>query len=294
MDPAPPNPPDDDDEHPDVVNEQTMPPGDPFTPRATLALDHIPPINVEVGTGATHPPARTRSRPMELGGLRIIIIGWCFWLLGSWGVAVLSDTATPRARWMLLAAMLGLMLAYPAVRLSQGPNPDEPGRGALQVLLDWLAMITVFQAVLWSLHLIAAWPLVRGLWLNAAVLAWSLLAALIVGWARLFNIGAVRLLGMALCIALVLAEPLTLWVAGVYPGSAGWLLRVSPLQAVWEMSAPPGKHVSHDWRPHILLIALIAIAGWSALIGWRVIEWLLPRPARPEPELIDLSTQQTD
>ncbi|MEM1353518.1 MAG: hypothetical protein AAGH88_01400 [Planctomycetota bacterium] len=293
MDTPPPNPPPvEDDEHPDTVNDQAITPQDPFTPQATLALDHVPPINVEVGTGTTHPPSKPRALPMELGGLRIIIIGWCFWLLGSWGVAMLLDTGTPRARWMLLSALIGMMLGYPAVRLSQAPNPDEPGRGALQVLMDWLCMISIFQAVLWSLHFLAAWPIFRGLWLDAAVVAWSLLAALIVGWARLYHVGGVRLLAMALCIALLLAEPLALWLAGVYPGSDRWLLRISPLQAVWELSAPPTKAVPNPWAPHILLIGLIAMAGWGSLVGWRLIELALPVPVRPEPELVDLTAQE--
>lgn len=279
---------------PASVNAPAQPIDDPFAPQPTLALDHVPPINVEVGTGAHGEPAKLPPRPLEMGGLRIIIIGWCFWLLGSWGVAWFSDTAVPRARWMLLAGLLGMMLAYPAVRLSQSPNPDEPGRGAMQVLFDWLCLISVFQAVLWSLHLIAAWPLSRGLWLDAAVVSWTLLAALIVGWARLYASSVIRTLGMALCIALVVAEPLVLWLTGTRPGSEGWLLRVSPLQAVWELSSPPMRTIVHDWPPQILLIGLVAVSGWASLIGWRVLDALIARKLRPEPEVVDLAAQPPD
>ena len=76
----------------------------PFAPRSTLALDHVPPINVEVGSGAHGLPASARlPGPLEAGGLRIVIIAWCFWLLGSWGFSWLADTGLPRVRWMLLS-----------------------------------------------------------------------------------------------------------------------------------------------------------------------------------------------
>ena len=236
-------------------------------------------------TGATPPqleqapvrePTTARQRANDLGGLRVVIVMWCFWLLGAWAVAWLSDTSVPRVRWMLFAGSFGLMLVWPAYRLSEQVPPGELGRGALQALLDWLAMASVYQAVIWSLHLIAGWPMTRGLWLDAAVLAWSLLTALIVGAARLWPGGLARLVGMALCIALVFAEPVAIWLS-IVDGGAGWPMRISPVQALWELTGAPGEQAAAPWDVQIMQVGLVAVAGWLALGGWALVDRLIRR-----------------
>ena len=211
--------------------------------------------------------AARRREPSDPGWLRIVIVVWCFWLLGAWGAAWLSSSSVPRVRWMMFAGSFGLMLVWPAFRLSQQTRADEPGHGALQVLLDWLAMIGVYQAVIWSLHLIAAWPLVRGLWLDAAVMAWSLLTALIVATARRWPYGWARMVGMGLCIALVFAEPVALWLV-VISGGEGWAMHVSPIQAFWELTQPPSRGGIDPWDKRTMMIGFIAVLGWLSLWLW--------------------------
>ncbi|MBX2851800.1 MAG: hypothetical protein KTR15_08660 [Phycisphaeraceae bacterium] len=213
--------------------------------------------------------AARRRGPSDPGWLRVVIVVWCFWLLGAWGAAWLSDTSVPRVRWMMFAGSFGLMLAWPAFRLSQQVRSDEPGHGALQVLLDWLAMIGVYQAVIWSLHLLAAWPLIRGVWLDAAVMAWSLLTALIVAAARRWPYGWARTAAMALCIALVFAEPVVLWLV-VISGGEAWPMRVSPIQAFWELTKPPSRGTIQPWDKRTLMIAFVAVSGWLSLWLWWV------------------------
>ena len=240
----------------------------PFAPQSTLALDHVPPINVEVGSGAQGLPARRRPPgPLEAGGLRVVIIAWCFWLLGSWGAAWLADTGLPRVRWMLLSGVLGMMVVWPALRLSQAVHPREPGRGAFQIFLDWLAMIVVFQAVIWSLHLIAGWSLSRGYWLDSAIVSWTLLSALIVAWGRMSESGWVRTGAMALCLGVVLAEPV-LGVLGLYRDAVG--MRVSPLETLWALTNLPERAPLGVWQERIVVVGLAALLGWSVLAagGW--------------------------
>lgn len=215
--------------------------------------------------------AAHRREPADPGWLRIVIVVWCFWLLGAWAAAWLSDTSVPRVRWMMFAGSMGLMLVWPAFRLSQQVRSDEPGRGAVQVLLDWLAMIGVYQAVIWSLHLLAGWPLIRGIWLDAAVIAWSLLTALIVAAARRWPIGGARTIGMALCILLVFGEPVLLWLV-VMAGGEAWSMRVSPIHAFWELTQPPGRGTISPWDQRTLMIAVVAVMGWFALALWWVCE----------------------
>ena len=222
------------------------------------------------------------STQKDAGWLRLVVVVWCFWLLGAWAAAWLSDTSVPRTRWMLFAGSFGLMLAWPAFRLSEGQKTAERGAGvgaATPVLLDWLGMVLVYQAVIWSLHFMAMWPLSRGLWLDAAVLAWSLLTALIVAGARRWPGAVARCVGMLLCIALVFAEPIAIWLTTIN-GHDGWAMRISPIQALWQLTEPPTQGTPDGWGLTIINVALVAVAGWLVLGGWSLGERLLARRQR--------------
>lgn len=219
-----------------------------------------------------------RQRYDDASVLRLVIVLWCFWLLGAWAAAWASDTSVPRVRWMLFAGSFGLMLVWPAFRLSEKLRPGQVDKAVVPVLLDWLALLGVYQAVIWSLHLIAVWPLVRGLWLDAVVIAWSLLSALIVAVARLWPGAAVRWLGMLACIALVFAEPVAVW-AWVVSGNEGWSMRVSPIQALWELTASPGTDRVAPWDVRGMQVLLVGVAGWGALGLWLIGERINRRRA---------------
>ena len=229
--------------------------------------------------GPTQTGARPPAGALEVGGLRLVIVAWCFWLLGSWAMSWVAETSNalrmfqygtsaPVVRWMLLSGLLGMMVVWPAYRLSQPTHPREPGRGALQAFLDWLAMVLVFQAVIWSLQIIAGWTLARGLWLDAAVLAWTLLTALIVGWARTSGSGVVRTAAMAGCLAVVLAEPVLGWLQGGEPGEPGEAMRLSPLETVWTLTVLPENASVWPWGERIIVVAVAAGLGWGVLAGW--------------------------
>jgi hypothetical protein len=254
---------------PEPTDEQPEPIDTPIDP--TIDDDvHAEELAAAEAIHAVEDVAAARRRePTDPGWLRVVIVVWCFWLLGAWGAAWLSSSSVPRVRWMMFAGSFGLMLVWPAFRLSQQVRSDEPGHGALQVLLDWIAMIGVYQAVIWSLHLLAAWPLVRGIWLDAAVMAWSLLTALIVAAARRWPYGWARLAGMGLCIALVFGEPVLMWLA-VLNGGQPWSMRVSPIHTFWELTQPPSRGQISPWDQRTLMIALVAVMGWAALILWRI------------------------
>ncbi|MEM9415028.1 MAG: hypothetical protein AAGA29_06050 [Planctomycetota bacterium] len=255
----------------------------PFAPQPTLAIDHPPPINVEVGSGAHGLPVRPArvQGSLEAGGLRIVIIAWCFWLLGSWASSWLADTGLPRVRWMLFTGLLGMMLVWPALRLSQPVHAREPGRGAAQAFLDWLAMVLVFQAVIWSLRLIAGWTIARGYWLDAAFVSWTLLTAVVVGWGRSSPSGWVRTVAYVLCLGIVLAEPLSLVLFGV-PGAEA--MRVSPLQTFWALTHLPAHASLDPWDGRIIVVGVSAVLGWAVLAGWG---WLGRAPRAVEIDLED-------
>lgn len=263
---------------PDTPDAQPEPDAIDPTADDSVAAEELAAAEAVAAVEQEDAKARRRYQPSDPGMLRVVIVVWCFWLLGAWGAAWLSDTSVPRVRWMMFAGSFGLMLVWPAFRLSEQADPDKPGHGSLQVLLDWLAMVGVYQAVIWSLHLLAAWPMVRGIWLDAAVMAWSLLTALIVAAARRWPHGFARLVGMGLCIALVFAEPVAVWVV-VTGGGGPWPMVVSPIQALWELTQPPNQSTISPWDQRTLMIAIIAITGWMALGLWWVGERVALRHA---------------
>jgi len=230
----------------------------------------IAPPEVERTAEAQSTSPQAIAQPVHhAGGVRIVIVAWSFWLLGCWAISSLIDQGLPRIRWMLLTCVLGLMLAWPALRLSQRPDPKHPGTGAGQALLDWLAMILVFQAVLWSLHIIAHWPADRSLWLDGGIAAWTLLTALVVGWARTTPGWVTRIIAMILCIALALGWPMWQWITAPRPvGTTP--IGYSPLHMIWALTHRPDQAPTPPWDQQIIVVAFIAALGWLALgaIAW--------------------------
>lgn len=225
-------------------------------------------------------PRTLRSARASVRGL---ILGWCLWLLGSWGVTLAIDSSVPAGRWMVFSVMMGLMAIWPAFRLSQANEPQVPGRLRL-VLLDWLCMLAVFQTVVWPLRLLGAWSIRQACWLNGAVAAWSLLSGLLIAWGCGRSAGSGRTAAMVLCILLLVGEPAVMLLAGLgRPAGAGpgWTMRVSPVQTVWALTRPPSRFRLDPWTDHIKAAGLAAVAGWVVLGGAALIG-RIRRPDRPE------------
>jgi len=258
------------------VSEQTVEQAEAQAVEQTDASASVP-TPADQAPPAQNLPKQPSWHENEMGWLRVIIVAWCLWLMGSWVMALVADTSVPRVRWMLFAGSFGLMLVWPAFRLSERTRERGVGVATLAILLEWFALIGVYQAVIWSLNLIALWPFVRGIWLDAAVVAWSLLTALIVAAARAWPGAAARMIGMLLCIALVFAEPVLIWASVVFAGGQGWSMRVSPVQAFWELTQPAARSPIAPWDARTLSIALVAVAGWGALGLWALGESLVRR-----------------
>lgn len=235
---------------------------------------------------------RRLIRPLSPNGPGVqgVLLGWCLWLLGAWLMLLPSGTsAMPAAKWMIFTAMLGLMTVWPAVRLSQARLVDvmaEPNDTAksgdlrrwrlLTVLLEWVCLMLVFQAVLWPLRLAAAqehagqWTLEQGAWLDGAVAAWSLLTAAIVGWGCLQRGGGRRMAAMVLCMLLLFGEPIVMAIAVQVGGAgSGWSMRLSPFQTLWHLTAPLQKLALAPAAAQVISVAAAAVLAWAALLGWR-------------------------
>ncbi len=233
-----------------------------------------------------------------VGSVRGLVLVWTLWLLGCWGVTWMMDSIGPAVRWMIFAALLGLMVVWPALRLSEGGGGErrasngerrtengEQGsqltardsqlpvrRSQLearnsplgQTLLDWVSLMVVFQAVIWPLRLSGGWSMSQTWWLNGAVASWSLLTGLVVAWGVRFDKGGMRALAMVGCVALVVGEPLVGGVMGI-GGSTMW---VSPLELVWRLTEPPSRYTAGAWGERVGGAALAAAVGWVLLAVW--------------------------
>lgn len=221
-------------------------------------------------------------------GLRLLLLGWCLWLLGAWiALWIVGGWTVPALRSMVFAAVVGLMGLWPAVRLSQmtrryaalgaDGRPEagdvtarEWARACRDTLLDWVSLNLIFQVVLWPLQLAADWQTVQTIWLSITVASWSLITGLLIAWGRGTDHGGWRLLGMLFCVGLVVVEP-ALWCLGWMSGVAGMpMMRLSPIQALWALSGPgmapeQATAVVIGQAPQILSAAVAAVAGWAVL-----------------------------
>ncbi|MEM6854056.1 MAG: hypothetical protein AAF593_06565 [Planctomycetota bacterium] len=228
----------------------------------------------------------TRSAGAGGLGLRGLVLGWSLWLLGTWVVLwVVGGWTMPALRVMVLAALVGMMGVWPAVRLSQA----TPTRGHLHgndlsgsdwaracgwIGADWLALNLVLQAVIWPLQLAAKWTLGQAVWLVVATAGWSLMTGLIIAWGRGTNVASWRSWAMVACIGVVVLEPLLWWMGWMTGGPRVGVpeMRFSPLQAVWGVStAGTGAQAEAAIATHRFQIITVATAS---LVGW-VVLWAL-------------------
>ena len=64
-------------------------------------------------------PYRQRHNPYGYEpSSRELLLGWCLWLLCSWSLLGMGIDGTP-IRWMIFASAMGMMIIWPAYRLSQ-------------------------------------------------------------------------------------------------------------------------------------------------------------------------------
>ncbi len=183
---------------------------------------------------------------------------------------------------MVYACVLGLMLLWPVIRLSQeqtDPHGARP-RGGLTpgyIWLDWFCLALVLQSVIWPLHLTAGWSFPRTWWLNGTLCAWSLLAGFITALGCRSRQVVGRSLAMAGCVLLLVGEPLLLALAGDWLtqlAGGPWVYRLTPLRLINLLLNEPHAFVATRDGVQVALVAGAAAVGWIGLA-------LLRKPAAP-------------
>ncbi len=224
-----------------------------------------------------------------------LLLGWCFWLIASWAVTLHRQSVAVASTLMMpFAAVVGLIILWPMLRLSQWDAPaaslNPPARAGWRtrrgggfILFEWLCLNVVFQAVVWPLMLNARWTIAQTFWLDIAVAGWSLLAALIIAWGRLFESAGVRIFAMGLCVLTLLGEPLAMAVINLatQPGDGVlWQMKVSPIELIWRMTRPFGggatfaSTAAGQFGPQVAAVTAAAVLGW-------VMYTLRPKPTGP-------------
>lgn len=236
-------------------------------------------------------PAAGADRPFGVRSPRVndtappplprgLILLASLWLIGSWLVSIgaqrplqpSSASYTPGVRGMLLSVALGLVVAWPLLRLSRGVGP-QPLRS---VALDLAVLIALIQVVVWPLRLVTPWGLARTAAIDLALVAWTLvIAGVIAGFGGLGGRG--RTVGMVLCLALIGVIPLVNGVIPLSTTALAWLGGSDgvDLSAVAARSSPFSLvHAISSGGPQPIEpadLAALALAGSAALAIWGVV-----------------------
>ncbi|MCP4833169.1 MAG: hypothetical protein GY895_00250 [Phycisphaera sp.] len=109
------------------------------------------------------PTQQPEDRPVELP--RGLVFGASSWLAASWLVSLglrpplqpTSTAYTPAARMMVVAIMIGIVVAWPLLRLST-PRAHRP---LLSASLDTISLVSLTLLVIWPLRLVTTWSVDR-------------------------------------------------------------------------------------------------------------------------------------
>jgi len=208
-------------------------------------------------------PTQTSSHEVHRVSLRVVVLGWCLWLLGTWAGSLWIDSAQPATRWMLMGSVIGLMVIWPMARMSM--DADTRSSTGRLMFCEWLTLITIFQAVVWPLSVTARWEIEQTLWLDLAVVAWSLLTALLVATGVRSPWAAHRCLVALLCVLLLVGEPALLMLTSLDLNAAPdevWVMHISPIQTVWALAQTPIEWNSGPWRANVVIMGMGAIVAW--------------------------------
>jgi len=230
-----------------------------------------------------------------------VVLVWCLWMLAAWllwagdgwyhirRIFSRGDWAGPAVRWMAVAAMLGVCLLWPVVRLGQLhpldaqhlPTPlrgiprDRRIRQLVFAMRDWLGLSLVFMFVCWPLWYLGHWQRDQTAWIAAAIASWGLLIGMIVAVGRWSASPLARTAAMVVAVGVTFGEPLLVaGLAALRPDFQAWDFVLSPLQVTYAIGQSHGEGVqwsATEAAPQLYRIVCVASAGvlgWTALFTW--------------------------
>ena len=228
--------------------------------------------------------------PSRLVLPRGLIFMASIWLIGSWMIAIglrapvqpSSATYTPNVRLMVQCVVIGLMIGWPLLRLSQS-RPALPIR---QSILDLMVLVGLVQVVLWPLRLVTSWTPLRTAAIDATLSGWVILAGAVVTAALVTDRRGPRNLAMFACVSMVLLGPTVAWLGVLTGVNTMDLIELSPLMAVRTLGEGGGA------QPTPMQWKLIGVLGAADLAAWLALAltMLLLRSRLEEPTSDDAET----
>ena len=204
---------------------------------------------------------------------RGLILMASLWLVISWTAAIgfhtpieaSSASYTPGVRLMLISAAIGLMIAWPLLRLSQTPTPFP----LKQTVLDIVVLLALVQVVIWPLRLVTSWTAARTAALDMTLVSWAILAGAFVASAVGSSRRGPRNLAILGCVGVCLIGPVFALITMAVPPFKGPVLRllhVGPLLEVHMLGNGGGTPPEPaQWR-WIALVALTGLLAWGGLV----------------------------
>lgn len=224
------------------------------------------------------------------GEPRGLALAWSVYLmlvtLGSLGSALSlgrfePDVYRPAARILMALVMVGVVLLWPMLRLTQASAFRSPGSS---VVRDLVVVLLPAMTLVWPQVILADWPVEVVGALSALLVAWSLIAgSVLVVWCGARTESTVsRVTAMLVLVGLVLVWPLLLWRMGVLhlePATLGvtpgWMW--TPVSAVCEVlrdrgwSGRPARIAPEHWvwivRLLIVSVGVFGVSVWSGRRG---------------------------
>lgn len=195
---------------------------------------------------------------------RSLLLWWTLWLIVSFAMNLRLDGGTPVAgavtmQWTLEAALAGLMLAWPVLRLSQ----RTPAHPTFNTTGDLVALLGVLQMVIWPVGLTRIyWTADQTTALVVAFIVYGLVTGLVVDTAQ--RRGPVtRVLGMAVCVALFAGGTLAIGEETTLMG-----LLLAPPRAVWWLAGDASPHESRAALGAYGVVAAGCVFAWVGLAAW--------------------------
>jgi hypothetical protein len=222
-------------------------PGNPQK-RRRVSNDYPRLVNSRATTNRPNPP-----RGLVVGASAWIAVSWLLLMGSAHPLQPTSLSYTPAVRLMVQSMLALTIIAWPLVRLSSASRP----RPVLSALLDTIAILILWQIVLWPMRLITTWPVGRVLVVDAEAIASTLLVGGIVAWTSATARG--RTAGMIALLAWAIVIPAAAASRGV-----GTDVLHGPFVRSWtEAGLGPSELTPHAW---------IAPAGTGllALMVWAV------------------------
>ncbi len=260
------------------------------------ALPEQPAVDQSAAANAIPTKAKPRRKRRQDPTPRILVILFCVWMLCAWFISLQSEALVRPAQWMVICSVIGMMVFWPVLRLSQWRDDAQAmdngsadtRRTPRRILMDWFCLNVLFQTVVWPLHMNAHWRVDQTVWISLTLASWSLLTGAFIAMGcrtdRLFR----RMVAATACILLLAGEPLLVTVTGRL-GDDSMIFLTSPLALFWQLTGVAAQWTSWPWQIQTPIAALAGVLAWGIVaVSAR---WMGPSP---EPGVIGKPTTSSN